>query len=98
VKNPVILMTDEATSALDAASEKKVQDALNRVMVGRTAVVIAHRLSTIRNAAIIYVFDQGEIKESGTHDDLVRAGGCYYNLVQRQLVADAPAADVESDQ
>jgi ABC-type multidrug transport system fused ATPase/permease subunit len=91
VKNPVVLVTDEATSALDAASEKKVQSALNRVMVGRTAVVVAHRLSTIRNAGIIYVFDQGEIRETGTHEDLVRAGGCYYGLVQRQLVADAPA-------
>jgi ABC-type multidrug transport system fused ATPase/permease subunit len=86
IKNPVILVTDEATSALDAESEKKVQNALNRVMQGRTAVVVAHRLSTIRNAHVIYVFDQGEIKESGTHEALVEAGGCYYNLVQRQLV------------
>jgi ABC-type multidrug transport system fused ATPase/permease subunit len=86
IKDPVILVTDEATSALDASSEKKVQNALNRVMQGRTAVIVAHRLSTIRNADIIYVFDQGKIQESGRHEDLVQAGGAYYNLVQRQLV------------
>jgi ABC-type multidrug transport system fused ATPase/permease subunit len=105
VKDPVILLTDEATSALDAASEKKVQNALNRVMQGRTAVIVAHRLSTIRNADIIYVFDQGEIKEYGKHDDLVQAGGCYFNLVQRQLmneqveiVANHKAFDSQNDE
>jgi ABC-type multidrug transport system fused ATPase/permease subunit len=85
VKNPVILVTDEATSALDADSEKKVQLALDTVMAGRTAVVVAHRLSTIRNAHIIYVFDAGEIKESGTHETLLELQGTYYNLVKRQL-------------
>ncbi|KAK8860440.1 hypothetical protein M9Y10_012105 [Tritrichomonas musculus] len=85
IRNPVILITDEATSALDAASEKKVQKALDKVMEGRTAVVVAHRLSTIRNANIIYVFDAGEIKEVGNHDSLVKLGGYYYNLVKRQM-------------
>ncbi|OHT12887.1 ABC transporter family protein [Tritrichomonas foetus] len=85
IKNPVILITDEATSALDAASEKKVQKALDKVMEGRTAVVVAHRLSTIRNANVIYVFDSGEIKEIGNHDSLVKLGGFYYNLVKRQM-------------
>jgi ABC-type multidrug transport system fused ATPase/permease subunit len=99
IKNPVILVTDEATSALDSASEKKVQNALNRVMKGRTAVVVAHRLSTIRNADVIYVFDHGEIQESGTHETLVKAGGCYYNLVQRQLTSEErPAAPAEADE
>jgi ABC-type multidrug transport system fused ATPase/permease subunit len=77
VKNPVILVTDEATSALDADSEKKVQLALDKVMQDRTAVVVAHRLSTIRNAQVIYVFDAGEIKESGTHESLLELQGTY---------------------
>jgi ABC-type multidrug transport system fused ATPase/permease subunit len=85
IKNPTILITDEATSALDADSEKKVQLALDKVMKDRTAVVVAHRLSTVRNAHVIYVFDAGEIKESGTHDELLALGGTYYNLVKRQL-------------
>jgi ABC-type multidrug transport system fused ATPase/permease subunit len=92
IRNPVVLITDEATSALDAASEKKVQLALDKVMEGRTAVVVAHRLSTIRNAHVIYVFDTGEIKEQGTHDDLVQRKGWYYELVKRQLTA----ADIEA--
>jgi ABC-type multidrug transport system fused ATPase/permease subunit len=96
IKNPVILVTDEATSALDAASERKVQDALNRILKGRTAVVVAHRLSTIRDADVIYVFDKGEIQESGKHEDLVKAGSCYYNLVQKQLAHDEiPAPENE---
>lgn len=85
VKDPVVLITDEATSALDAQSEKKVQIALDKVMEHCTGVIVAHRLSTIRNANIIYVFDAGEIKESGTHDELVQKGEHYYNLVKRQL-------------
>ncbi|KAK8860637.1 hypothetical protein M9Y10_012302 [Tritrichomonas musculus] len=85
IRNPVILMTDEATSALDAGSEKKVQLALNKVMKNRTSLVVAHRLSTIKNADIIYVFDSGEIKESGSHNDLIQLKGFYYNLVYKQL-------------
>ncbi|OHT14754.1 ABC transporter family protein [Tritrichomonas foetus] len=85
IKKPTILITDEATSALDAQSEKKVQVALDKVMEDCTSVIVAHRLSTIRNANIIYVFDAGEIKESGTHEELVKKGGYYYNLVYRQL-------------
>jgi ABC-type multidrug transport system fused ATPase/permease subunit len=85
IKDPVILITDEATSALDADSEKKVQQALDKVMENRTAVIVAHRLSTIRHADVIYVFDGGEIKEVGTHDTLVAKQGCYYNLVKKQL-------------
>jgi ABC-type transport system involved in Fe-S cluster assembly fused permease/ATPase subunit len=95
IRDPIILMTDEATSALDAASEKRVQLALDKVMEGRTAVVVAHRLSTIRNANIIYVFDTGEIKEQGTHDELVAKKEWYYELVKRQLTeADMQLAGV----
>ncbi|KAH0786046.1 ABC transporter family protein [Histomonas meleagridis] len=85
IKDPVILITDEATSALDAASEKKVQAALDKVMVNRTSVVVAHRLSTIRNANVIYVFDAGEIVEIGNHESLLKKKGHYYELVKRQL-------------
>ncbi|KAH0789444.1 ABC transporter family protein [Histomonas meleagridis] len=85
IKDPVILITDEATSALDAASEKKVQIALDEVMKNRTAVVVAHRLSTIRNANVIYVFDAGEIVEVGNHQSLIEKKGHYYELVKRQL-------------
>jgi ABC-type multidrug transport system fused ATPase/permease subunit len=90
LKDPAILVTDEATSALDAESEKKVQLGLERVMENRTAVIVAHRLSTIRNAHVIYVFDDGEIKEFGTHDELVARKAYYYNLVSRQLESEPP--------
>jgi ABC-type multidrug transport system fused ATPase/permease subunit len=85
IKNPAILITDEATSALDAGSEKKVQQALDKIMIGRTAVIVAHRLSTIRNAQTIYVFEGGEINEQGTHEELVAKKGVYFKLVPRQL-------------
>ncbi|KAH0788068.1 ABC transporter family protein [Histomonas meleagridis] len=90
---PRILICDEATSALDAQSEKKVQVALDKVMKGCTSVIVAHRLSTIRNADIIYVFDAGEIREFGTHDELVKKHGAYYNLVKRQLTKDTTKKD-----
>ncbi|CAM6101411.1 unnamed protein product [Calypogeia fissa] len=88
VKNPKVLLLDEATSALDAESEKVVQEALDRIMVGRTTVVVAHRLYTIRNADTIAVVEQGKIVESGTHSDLmVKEGGAYVTLVQLQHMA-----------
>ena len=71
VKNPSILLLDEATSALDAESEKSVQEALDRVMVGRTTVVVAHRLSTIRNADTIAIVQSGKIVETGSHEELI---------------------------
>jgi len=92
----VILITDEATSALDADSEKKVQLALDKVMKNRTSVVVAHRLSTIRHADVIYVFDGGEIKESGTHDELIALNGVYFTLVKRQLTQDSGPAQERS--
>lgn len=85
LKDPVVLITDEATSALDSESERKVQRALDKVMEGRTSLIIAHRLGTIRAARMIYVFESGSLVEKGTHEELVRLGGHYYNLVQRQL-------------
>lgn len=88
VKNPSILLLDEATSALDAESEKSVQDALDRVMVGRTTVIVAHRLSTIRNADIIAVVNSGKIVETGSHEELIsKPDGAYASLVQLQQAA-----------
>ncbi|EPS64351.1 hypothetical protein M569_10429, partial [Genlisea aurea] len=85
VKNPSILLLDEATSALDAESEKSVQEALDRVMVGRTTVVVAHRLSTIRNADVIAVVQNGAIIETGSHEELIsRPNSAYATLVQLQ--------------
>ncbi|XP_040989621.1 ABC transporter B family member 2-like [Juglans microcarpa x Juglans regia] len=85
LKNPSILLLDEATSALDAESEKSVQEALDRVMVGRTTVVVAHRLSTIRNADVIAVVQEGEVIETGNHEELIsNPNGAYASLLQLQ--------------
>ena len=84
LKNPKILLLDEATSALDAKSEKLVQDALDKLMHGRTTVVVAHRLSTIVNANKIHVFSNGTIAESGTHRSLLEKNGIYANLISKQ--------------
>ena len=86
LKNPAILILDEATSALDSESEKLVQEALNKLMKGRTSFVIAHRLSTIRNADNIFVIDKGQIAETGTHYTLIAQKGIYSNLVELQGV------------
>ena len=85
LRSPRILLLDEATSALDAESERLVQDALERLMIGRTTVIVAHRLSTIRNADTIAVFQKGQVVEQGTHDKLVAARGYFSRLVQRQM-------------
>jgi ATP-binding cassette subfamily B protein len=84
--DPRILLLDEATSALDSESERLVNEALERLMEGRTSLVIAHRLSTVRHADRILVFQQGRIVESGTHDDLLERNGTYRFLVDTQLV------------
>jgi subfamily B ATP-binding cassette protein MsbA len=87
LKNAPLLLLDEATSALDTQSEIKVQEALERLMAGRTTFIIAHRLSTIRHADQILVLDAGEIVEHGTHDQLIRAGGLYASLAATQFGA-----------
>ncbi|KAJ0263269.1 ABC transporter B family member 2 [Hirschfeldia incana] len=88
VKNPSILLLDEATSALDAESEKSVQEALERVMVGRTTVVVAHRLSTVRNADVIAVVREGKIIEFGNHENLIsNPDGAYSALLRLQEAA-----------
>ena len=94
LKNPLILILDEATSSLDTESEIMVQKALENLMENRTTFVIAHRLSTIRRATRIIVLDKGRIVESGTHDELVRAGGIYERLYELQF--SAQAVDVAS--
>ncbi|XP_022850493.1 ABC transporter B family member 25 isoform X2 [Olea europaea var. sylvestris] len=83
--NPRILLLDEATSALDAESEYLVQDAMDSLMKGRTVLVIAHRLSTVKTADTVAVVSDGQIVESGTHDDLLDKNGIYTALVRRQL-------------
>ncbi|XP_009415585.2 ABC transporter B family member 19 [Musa acuminata AAA Group] len=89
LKNPKILLLDEATSALDAGSESIVQEALDRLMVGRTTVVVAHRLSTIRNVDMIAVIQQGQVVETGTHEELLAKGssGAYASLIRFQEMA-----------
>ena len=84
LKNPTILILDEATSALDSESERLVQDALDKLMKGRTSIVIAHRLSTIRNADQILVLQAGKVEESGTHQSLMELKGLYADYVGLQ--------------
>jgi ATP-binding cassette subfamily B protein len=84
--DPRILLLDEATSALDSESERLVNEALERLMTGRTSLVIAHRLSTVRHADRILVFNHGKIVESGTHDELITHDGTYRLLVETQLL------------
>ncbi len=87
LKDPAVLVLDEATSALDAESEHLVQEALERLMKGRTTLVIAHRLSTVRDADQVVVLDQGRVAEAGTHDELIARAGLYKRLVERQFAA-----------
>jgi ATP-binding cassette subfamily B (MDR/TAP) protein 1 len=86
LKNPSILLLDEATSALDSVSENLVQEALEKMMVGRTCIVVAHRLSTIQKANTIAVIKNGKVVEQGSHNDLVSLGqgGDYYSLIKLQ--------------
>jgi ATP-binding cassette, subfamily B, beta-glucan exporter len=97
LKDPPILILDEATSALDAETERKVQAALDEVMKNRTTFVIAHRLSTVRNATRILVFEHARIVETGTFDELVRAGGRFAALARAQfMTTETPAPQAVS--
>ncbi|MEG1580106.1 MAG: ATP-binding cassette domain-containing protein, partial [Bacteroidaceae bacterium] len=84
-KRPQYMMMDEATSSLDAENERRITENLNREFKGRTMLVIAHRLSTVKNADNIIVLKHGKVMEQGTHEELVKARGNYYELVKNQL-------------
>lgn len=90
IKQPTVLILDEATSALDAESEQVVQEALDRASTGRTVLVIAHRLSTVRGAHHIVVMAQGHVCEVGTHEELLKKGGLYAELIHRQALEAPP--------
>ena len=95
LRDAPILLLDEATSSLDSQSERQVQDALKRLMTGRTTLVIAHRLSTVIDADAIYVLDGGQVVEQGNHNELLARNGLYAELSRMQLTpdeAEAPAA------
>ena len=83
--NPSILILDEATSSVDNESEALIQQAIDKLIAGRTAIIIAHRLSTIRKADLILVMDKGEVREMGSHEELMAAGGHYFKLQEVQF-------------
>jgi ATP-binding cassette subfamily B protein len=100
IRDTPILIMDEPSSGLDAASEELVFEALDRLIQGKTAIVIAHRFSTIRRANRIFVVEDGRIVESGTHEELLPAGGLYAKLYELQFrqedVCEKPASQVTS--
>ncbi|MDY6050045.1 MAG: ABC transporter ATP-binding protein [Corynebacterium sp.] len=91
VEDAPMLILDEATSSVDTRTEMLVQQAMDRLMAGRTSLVIAHRLSTIRNADLILVLDNGDVVDSGTHDELLARGGAYAELYQAQFTPTEPS-------
>jgi len=84
LRNPPVLILDEATSSIDTETERLIQEAIQTLMEGRTSIVIAHRLSTIRSADMILVFHHGEIRERGTHEELMQIDGLYRKLYEIQ--------------
>jgi ATP-binding cassette subfamily B protein len=84
LKDPAILILDEATSAVDSATEASIQEAMDRLVKGRTTIAIAHRLSTLRNADKLIVIDKGEVIEEGSHEELMKLDGSYADLVRKQ--------------
>jgi ATP-binding cassette subfamily B protein len=85
VYDPKIIILDEATSSIDGETEELIQEAILKLMKGRTAIVIAHRLSTVQHADTILVIEKGEIKERGSHKELVRLGGIYSKMATVQF-------------
>jgi ATP-binding cassette subfamily B protein len=86
-RRPEILLLDEATANVDTDTEALIQDALHQLMEGKTSIVVAHRLSTIQDVDRIYVLHRGELRESGTHEELLEARGLYWRLYQLQYAA-----------
>ena len=84
-KSPAFLFFDEATNSLDSGNERLIVDNLQKFYQGKTTVIVAHRLSTVKHADQIVVLDKGRISETGTHDELIRKKGTYYNLIKNQL-------------
>jgi subfamily B ATP-binding cassette protein MsbA len=94
LKDPAVLILDEATSNLDTESERLIEDALTKLLVGRTTLIIAHRLSTVRRADRLVVIDRGRITEEGSHAELLELGGLYARLYQRQFRDEAVETEV----
>jgi ABC-type multidrug transport system fused ATPase/permease subunit len=95
--DPSLLLLDEATSSVDPRTEAQLQDALRRLMRGRSCLVIAHRLTTIQDVLRVVVIHHGEVRETGTHADLMALGGIYYRLYQLQFMDDDRRAERNGD-